>query len=444
MSLYMSCKSSSLFLTLNHHHLTFFPRLKPSPAESTRPAPSRPVSPVYQTEYRCDTPDQGYLDFQYTMEHCGNDSSSELEYQEEAPPSRPLTTCDHNKAILDHLSALEGLKNADIYIDSILTRVIELSEKISPTTTYFLLAGLPFIKGQIALAVDKAKTRTFFNPPHPTPHVEMNSPTTPTGPKPPGATPLTRGTQSPPAPPSGAPALTTTPLASAPTPAMPPMPPAAPAPRGGHAPPPPNQLRPHVPPNVPPLLPPHNRHLSRLTPRPSGQSPLAPARPTRQQSWWPPPQPMQLTANPVPASTSGEFTSPTSAATPAYSTIIANALATISGFSSQGATVIPYRLAARLQIKGLPTWDPTTNRPVELTSVYQTLNGLGIFEGVELIKNSPAPSDALSWARDSSTFNAKLRPCAVAVRFFNNDGRETGALLKKAFYLLGHRCRFDK
>ncbi|KAG5654107.1 hypothetical protein H0H81_007159 [Sphagnurus paluster] len=90
--------------------------------------------------------------------------------------------------------------------------------------------------------------------------------------------------------------------------------------------------------------------------------------------------------------------------------------------SSAGITVIPYRPAARLQIKGLPTWDPTTNCPVELTSVYQTLDGLGIFEGVKLIKNGPAPSDALSWARDPKTFNAESRPCAVTVRFYNNNG----------------------
>ncbi|KAG5635858.1 hypothetical protein H0H81_009866, partial [Sphagnurus paluster] len=75
--------------------------------------------------------------------------------------------------------------------------------------------------------------------------------------------------------------------------------------------------------------------------------------------------------------------------------------------------------------------------------VFQTLDSLGIFQDVELIKNGPAPSDALSWARDPKTFNAKSRPCAVTVRFYNNGGRETGALLKKAFYLLGHCRRFD-
>ncbi|KAG5654142.1 hypothetical protein H0H81_006853 [Sphagnurus paluster] len=131
-------------------------------------------------------------------------------------------------------------------------------------------------------------------------------------------------------------------------------------------------------------------------------------------------------------------------ANPAYSTIMANTLATIPAFSSQGATIIPYWPASHLQIKGLPTWDPSTNRPVELTLVYQMLDGLGIFEGVELIKNGPAPSDALSWAQDPKTFNAESCPCTVTVRFYNNDGRETGGLLKKAFYLLG-RCRhFDK
>ncbi|KAG5646631.1 hypothetical protein H0H81_008244, partial [Sphagnurus paluster] len=131
-------------------------------------------------------------------------------------------------------------------------------------------------------------------------------------------------------------------------------------------------------------------------------------------------------------------------ANPAYTTMVVRALNDLPAFSSQGATVIPYRPASRLQIKGLPTWDPSSNRPVELTSVYQTLDGLGIFEGVELIKNGPAPSDALSWARDPKTFNTDSRPCAVTLRFYNNNGRETGALLKKAFYLLGRRRRFDK
>ncbi|KAG5633317.1 hypothetical protein H0H81_008860, partial [Sphagnurus paluster] len=131
-------------------------------------------------------------------------------------------------------------------------------------------------------------------------------------------------------------------------------------------------------------------------------------------------------------------------ANPAYTTMVVRALNDLPEFSLRGATVIPYRPASRLQIKGLPTWDPASNRPVELTSVYQTLDGLGLFEGVELIKNGPAPSDALSWARDPKTFNAESRPCAVTVRFYNNDGRETGALLKKAFYLLGRRRRFDK
>ncbi|KAG5634480.1 hypothetical protein H0H81_001805 [Sphagnurus paluster] len=131
-------------------------------------------------------------------------------------------------------------------------------------------------------------------------------------------------------------------------------------------------------------------------------------------------------------------------ATPTYSIIVGNSLSTIPGFSNAGVTVIPYWPAACLQIKGLPTWDSTTNRPVELTSVFQTLDSLGIFKGVELIKNSPAPSDTLSWARDPKTFNTKSCPCMVTVRFYNNDGRETGALLKKAFYLLSRHRRFDK
>ncbi|KAG5635641.1 hypothetical protein H0H81_010528, partial [Sphagnurus paluster] len=81
---------------------------------------------------------------------------------------------------------------------------------------------------------------------------------------------------------------------------------------------------------------------------------------------------------------------------PAHSNLVSSTLRTIPGFSNTGVTVIPYRPPARLQIKGLPTWDPTINAPVELTLAFQTLDGLGIFEDVELIKNGPAPSNALS------------------------------------------------
>ncbi|KAG5634796.1 hypothetical protein H0H81_000754 [Sphagnurus paluster] len=129
---------------------------------------------------------------------------------------------------------------------------------------------------------------------------------------------------------------------------------------------------------------------------------------------------------------------------PAYSTIVGNALFTIPTFSQAGITVISYWPAAHLQIKGLPTWDPTTNCPVELTLVYQTLDSLSIFEGVKLIKNGPAPTDTLSWAQDPKTFNAESHPCMVTVCFYNNGRRETGALLKNAFYLLSCCRHFDK
>ncbi|KAG5633797.1 hypothetical protein H0H81_005217 [Sphagnurus paluster] len=131
-------------------------------------------------------------------------------------------------------------------------------------------------------------------------------------------------------------------------------------------------------------------------------------------------------------------------ATPTYSTIVGNVFFLIPTFSQAGITIIPYQPATCLQIKGLPTWDPTTNCPDELTSVFQSLDGLGIFEGVELIKNGPAPSDALSWAQDPKAFSAESCPCMVTVCFYNNDGREMGALLKKAFYLLSCHRRFDK
>ncbi|KAG5647113.1 hypothetical protein H0H81_007950, partial [Sphagnurus paluster] len=55
-------------------------------------------------------------------------------------------------------------------------------------------------------------------------------------------------------------------------------------------------------------------------------------------------------------------------ATPTYSTIMGNTLFTIPALSQAGVTVIPYRPAAHLQIKGLPTWNPTTNHPIGLSN----------------------------------------------------------------------------
>ncbi|KAG5633447.1 hypothetical protein H0H81_007751 [Sphagnurus paluster] len=103
--------------------------------------------------------------------------------------------------------------------------------------------------------------------------------------------------------------------------------------------------------------------------------------------------------------------------TNAYTAIVDNTLFTISTFSQVGVTIILYQPAACLQIKEIPA----TNHPIKLTSVFQTLDILGIFKGIELIKNGPAPSDTLSWARDPKSFTAKSCPCAVMVCFYNND-----------------------
>ncbi|KAG5653124.1 hypothetical protein H0H81_002191 [Sphagnurus paluster] len=460
-----------------------------SPAESTRPAPSRPVSPVYQAANRCDTPDQGYLDFQYAMEHCGDDSSSELNQpQEEAPPIHPIgDLIEDMLANLDRCLVyckLTGTSPPPTTLPTLLQKIIDFW---ASTKSNDLLGHQLKANTHIRKLVDKSVSEALAKatpPPPPPPTMEVDSPSTPKAPGPPGATPPPRGTPTPPAPSTGAPASATPPLA-APAPRGKPAPlrnpPATRAPK--HAPPPP--------PSQPAPKPTYAAALGSKAPRPRKAHPptklVAPAStkwvviPTnksqlRDAAKRPSPLHIVGAINRELHAWAGESIGGVQIAnlgdshllaaswtvgcnllitaakardchgldTPAYSTIVANALSTIPAFSNAGATTIPYRPAARLQIKGLPTWDPAANRPVELTSVYQTLDGLGLFEGVELIKNGPAPSDALSWARDPSTFNAESRPCAVTVRFYNNNGRETGALLKKAFYLLGRRRRFDK
>ncbi|KAG5635462.1 hypothetical protein H0H81_011157 [Sphagnurus paluster] len=439
----------------------------PSPAESHCPAPSRPVSPVYQAANRCDTPDQGYFDFQYAMEHCGSDSSSELEYHQEEqqpPTSAPITEVFIN-AFINLEKDQKALAFAIGFIaEPFLQHLSKLAET-NPQHFEALLLRNPTVKQITAQAVSDALAAATPQPPPP-PTMAVDSPSTLTGPKPPGAMLPTQGNH---------------------------KPLAAPTPRGGHAPSRNLQAASHPPP--PPTQaapkPSYAAVLGTKAPCPRKAHPptklVAPAStkwvviPTnksqlRDAAKCPLPHHIVGAINCELHSWAGEFIGGVqianlgdahilaaswvvganllitaaktrdncSLATPTYSTIVNNALFTIPASSNVGTTVISYQPAARLQIKGLPTWDPSTNRPVELTLVYQTLDSLGIFKGVELIKNGPAPSDALSWARNLKTFNAELCPCTVTVRFHNNDSRETGALLKKAFYLLGRRCRFDK
>ncbi|KAG5633886.1 hypothetical protein H0H81_004585 [Sphagnurus paluster] len=322
----------------------------------------------------------------------------------------------------------------------------------------------------IAEAVNNATTAAT-PPPPPPPTMEVDSPTTPTSPKPPGATPPTRGNPTPPAAPvpRAKPATIRNPLATRAPKHAPPPPPSQPAPKLSYA----AALRTKAPrprKTYPPtklvapdttkwvFIPKNKSQLWDAAKRPSphhivsalnqslrmfsGHTVDGVQIPTYGNSHvlaatWTVGCNLLITATKT-RNDSGLDTPIT------QNIAVYNALCTLPGFSNVGITVIPYRPAACLQIKGLPTWDPTTNTPVKLTSVFQTLNGLGIFKGVELIKNGPAPSDTLSWARDPKTFNAESCPCAVLVCFYNHDGRETGALLKKAFYLLGCRRRFDK
>ncbi|KAG5650179.1 hypothetical protein H0H81_000411 [Sphagnurus paluster] len=437
-----------------------------SPAESTRPAPSRPVSPVFQAASRCDTPDQGYFDPQHVQEHLDDDSSSELEYlQEEITPDSP-------KAII--LKASEILQSNEeictLLLPTYAELILDLVTKHHPFISKKILANNKAHKELTAQAVSAALA-SATPPPPPPPAMEVDSPTAPTGPKPPGATPRPRGKLPPPAAPvpSGRPApsrtfpakraLKTQSLPSLPT-QMAPKPSYAAA-LGSKA---PRPRKAHLPTKL--VAPDTAKWVIAI----QNKAPL------RDVANRPSPHHIVQAINRELKSTAGAKFKDSQVAdlgdshilaaswtvgcnilitatktsdnrglnTKLYSAIVLQALFKISAFAKTAIMVIPYRPAARLQIKGLPTWDPITNKPVELTSVYQTLDGLGIFEGVELIKNGPPPSDALSWAQDPKTFNAESRPCAVTVRFYNNDGRETGALLKKAFYLLGCRRRFDK
>ncbi|KAG5633535.1 hypothetical protein H0H81_007011 [Sphagnurus paluster] len=190
-----------------------------SPAESNRPAPSRPVSPVYQAASRCDTPDQGYDNFQYYQEHLDDNSSSELEYQE-APTPAPPPQDPSVKIItgLQELAADEDYRR--LHLPIFAKAILKLLAELQPTCFEEFLRSNKATQQLIAEAVSKAKSLAN-PPPPPPPTMEVDSPTTPTGPNPPGATPPTRGKFNPPAPQSGASALAT-----------PPTPPAAPTPHG--------------------------------------------------------------------------------------------------------------------------------------------------------------------------------------------------------------------
>ncbi|KAG5651254.1 hypothetical protein H0H81_009326 [Sphagnurus paluster] len=416
-----------------------------SPAESTRPAPSRPVTPVYQAASSCDMPDQGYIDYQHTQDYLDYDSSSE--------PTSPQETQYNDTTVL--------YKACDV-----VTKALHTSDTLPICIDILFNEILPVITLKEPSSLKFSKAIKYMPPPPappPSPPPMEVSPTTPTGPRPSGATPPTRGNPTPPAPESGAPAT-------------PPAPPAVPMPRGKPAPlwtPPAKRAPKHAPP--PPLPTQTAPRLSYATalrskaPRPRKAHPpttlVAPAstkwvvipnnksqlrdvakRPSphhivgainRKLHTWAGEsiggvQVANLSNSYILAATwmvgcnllitTAKARNDHGLATPTYSTIVGNALSTIPTFSNAGVTVISYWPATHLQIKGLPTWDPTTNRPVKLTLVFQTLDGLGIFEGVKLIKNGPAPSDTLSWAWDPKTFNAESRPCVVTVRFYNNDG----------------------
>ncbi|KAG5651612.1 hypothetical protein H0H81_008072 [Sphagnurus paluster] len=212
-----------------------------SPAESHRPAPSRPVSPVYQAANRCDTPDQGYTDFQHAMEHCGDDSSEEPYIPEEGDDvfdeSHTAQVCE---AFLELAYTIEPTPPLVCQAFGALLERLTTSD---PNFLKYRLESNQIVQTLIAEAISKAKAPATPLPPPP-PTMEVDSPTTPKASGPPDATPPPRGNSTPPpAPQSGAPASAT-----------PPTPPAAPAPHGKPAPlriPPAKRAPKHAPPPPP-------------------------------------------------------------------------------------------------------------------------------------------------------------------------------------------------
>ncbi|KAG5634496.1 hypothetical protein H0H81_001739 [Sphagnurus paluster] len=336
-----------------------------SPAESIRLAPSRPATPVYQAASRCDTPDQGYIDYQHAQEHLDDDSSLEPNTpQEEDANNTPENWIDKACTKLQQVAILSSpLPNL---LQQLFNTILSVLTAKDPHTVELTFKYNSIGKQLIAEAM-------------------------------------------------------------APKPSYP----AAPHPRKAHL---PTTLV--APASTKWVVIPNNKSQLRDAAKRPFLHHIVCAINHKLQAWAGKSiggvQVANLGDSHILAATwtvgcnllitAAKTCKDCGLATPTYSTIVGNSLSTIPAFSNAGVTVIPYRPAACLQIKGLSTWDPTTNHPVELTSVFQMLNGLGIFEGVELIKNSPAPSDALSWARDPKTFNAKLHPCAVMVQFYNNDG----------------------
>ncbi|KAG5634062.1 hypothetical protein H0H81_003569, partial [Sphagnurus paluster] len=186
----------------------------PSPAESHCPAPSRPVSPVSQASNHCDTPDQGYFDFNYAQQFAGDNSSDELEYHQE-DPIPPPTVHDVLSDMLEALDvALETCKSngqtpSYAILPSFIQKILNFWTATKPNSLEGQLKAFSPIRKLIDKSVSEALAKAT-PPPPPPPTMEVDPPTTPTGPKPTGATPPTQGN---------------------------PTPPAAPAPRGGHAPP---------------------------------------------------------------------------------------------------------------------------------------------------------------------------------------------------------------
>ncbi|KAG5650112.1 hypothetical protein H0H81_000710 [Sphagnurus paluster] len=396
-------------------------RKAPSPAESTRLAPSRLTTPVHQASSRCDMPNQGDIAHQHTQDHLASDSSSELEYQEEDQWIPPTLTTAKSQELTQAYSLLRA---SPVFKDLSLYHVLRLG--LEELVTNYPAPLVPLLKENPV--VKKLTTKAAPRLLHEATPPPLAASTPRAKPAPVRNPPATRASKHTPPPPPSQPAPKLTYAAALGS--------KAPCPRKAH---PPTKLV--APASTKWVVIPTDKSLLRdPAKRPSplhvvsainhelsacadeyirgvhianlGDSHILAAT-------WTVGCNILLTAT--------KTRDHHGLANPAYSTIVANALATIPAFSSQGTTV-----------------DPSANRPIELTSVYQTLDDLGIFKGVELIKNGPAPSDALSWARDPKTFNAESRPCAVTVWFYNNDGWETGSLLKKAFYLLGRRCRFNK
>ncbi|KAG5635857.1 hypothetical protein H0H81_009865 [Sphagnurus paluster] len=220
-----------------------------SPAESNRPAPSRPVSPVYQAARRCDTPDQGYTDHHYAQAHLGYDSSEELDnHQEDIDDSDEDYTTQACNELTCIAFAAAPLPNP---LGVLFYTLLGLLTETEPEHLEQALKRNKVVQQLVAQAVSKAKAPATPPPPPPSPPLIEVSPSTPTGPKPPGASPPTQGKPTPLAPESGASALATPPASPAtPAPRSKPAPIQIPlakrAPKHAPPPPPPTQMAPKL------------------------------------------------------------------------------------------------------------------------------------------------------------------------------------------------------